>query len=60
MNSPTVSQPLPPDEYLEDAIVVASLAHATAKTPEQRRVAWARLLQLKARRDELRRQGRAA
>jgi len=33
---------VPPDQ-LENAIVVASLAHATARTPQQRREAWARL-----------------
>ena len=47
--------PLPPDEILEEAYLVAALAHRCAKTPKQSADAWARLMQLKARRDELKR-----
>jgi hypothetical protein len=42
-------------ERLEDAIIVASLAHATANTPSRRADAWKRLMSLKAQRDDLRR-----
>ena len=53
-----MSAPLPPPEFIEDAIIVASLSHACAKTPKQRRVAMERLLALKAERDRLK--GKAA
>jgi hypothetical protein len=49
------SAPLPPDAHIEDAIIVASLAHATATTPKRRAEAWKRLMQLKARSDEIKR-----
>jgi hypothetical protein len=37
---------MPPPEHMEDAIVLASLAHQTAPTPKQRREAWAWLQRL--------------
>jgi hypothetical protein len=54
MTSPDPS-PLPAPEFLEDAIIVAGLAHMTARTPAQRRAAMDRLLQLKAERERLKR-----
>jgi len=39
---------------LEDAIIVASLAHACARTPAERRVAWAKLAELKQKTKEQR------
>lgn len=46
--------PLPPDDQLEDAIVLAGLSLATAPTPQQRAQAWDRLRQLKDREREIR------
>lgn len=43
-----------PTEHLENALIVASLAHATARTPAERDVAWRRLMDLKRQRDQAR------
>ena len=37
-----MTAPVPP-EHLENAIIVASLAHQVARTPAERRIAWERL-----------------
>lgn len=44
-------------EDLESALIVASLAHATSRTPKDRRLAWERLLVLKELRDLRRKAG---
>lgn len=38
-------------ENIQNEIIVASLAHAVARTPKQRREAWTRLMELKRQRD---------
>jgi hypothetical protein len=47
--------PLPPPEFLEDAIIVAGLALMTSKNPKDTAAAYARLIALKAERDRLKR-----
>ena len=54
MSSLAVSAPLPAPEFLEDAIIVAGLALMTSKTPKATAEAYARLRELKAERDRLR------
>ncbi len=57
MKSPTVSQPLPPDECLEDALIVAALVQRDARaTRKQRRDALERALAIQRRMAELKRE----
>ena len=46
-----------PAEHLENALIVAALAHATAKTPAARAIAWRRLDTLRKQKEEQRRKG---
>lgn len=53
MSETSPPPPLPPDEHLQGALDLAALALATAPTPQERRAAWDRLVQLKAREREI-------
>ena len=54
--SPISAAALTPAQ-IEDAIIVASLAHMTARTPKQAHEAWLRLMALKQQRDSAKRNG---
>lgn len=54
MTPSTQPAPVTP-ENIESALIVAALAHATAKTPAARASAWKRLDALRKQRDDLRR-----
>ena len=49
------SLPLMDPETLENALIVASMAHRFAKTPKQSERAWQQLQELKRQRDQQRR-----
>jgi hypothetical protein len=46
-----------PADHLENALIIAALTHATAKTPAARARAWHRLDALRKQKEEQRRKG---
>lgn len=51
---PPVEQARVTPGHLENALIVAVLAHATAKTPRARALAWKRLDALRKQKEEMR------